>query len=62
MSISNALLATLRCPISGQPLLVRDDAPEYLYTQDGSYRYPLHDGIALLLADYGEALTLDEDA
>ncbi|UJF24308.1 hypothetical protein L0B52_08220 [Suttonella sp. R2A3] len=58
--MNKQLLATLRCPITGQSLVQRDAEPDFLYTADGAYRYPLENGIALLLAEYGEALSSQE--
>lgn len=54
--IDQNMVALLRCPLSGQPLKRSADG-QFLYCQDDSYRYPVKDGIAMLLAEHAEALT-----
>ncbi len=45
----------LRCPIDGQALTLSADG-RYLINQTGGRRYPIRDGIAMLLGENGEAL------
>lgn len=52
----DAIVALLRCPISGQPLRLHEDAETYLETADGAYRYPVDGGIALLLAEHAQSM------
>ena len=56
--MNNAIVALLRCPITGQPLTFHDDGGQqpYLQTRDGSYRYPVENGIAMLLAEDAQKL------
>ena len=49
--MNKAIIATLRCPISGQPLTFHDGEQPYLQSNDGSYRYPVVGGIAMLLPE-----------
>lgn len=55
--MNDSVLATLRCPVTGQPLTFHDGAEPYLQTTDGCYRYPVVDGIAMLLAE--DAIKMD---
>lgn len=49
--MNKSIIATLRCPISGQPLSFHDGDQPYLQTADGQYRYPVENGIAMLLPE-----------
>lgn len=52
-----ATVSLLRCPITGQALRF-ERAENCLYTLDHSRRYPIVDGIALLLPEHSEAIAL----
>lgn len=49
--MNEAVLAILRCPISGQTLTFHDGDAPYVQSSDGRYRYPVEHGIAMLVAD-----------
>ncbi|MBV7434827.1 hypothetical protein KRX19_07280 [Cardiobacteriaceae bacterium TAE3-ERU3] len=49
--MNKAVISALRCPITGQPLTFHDGEQPYLQTSDGSYRYPVQGGIAMLLPE-----------
>lgn len=49
--MNKSIIATLRCPISGQALSFHDGDQPYLETVDGQYRYPVENGIAMLLPE-----------
>lgn len=48
-ALSEAALALLRCPISGQAL--HRDGPASLRSADGTIAYPIVHGVPVLLAD-----------
>ncbi len=54
-TLSEDLLALLRCPESGQPLAIADDASSLL-TPDGKNRYPLVGGLPWLLPNPGNSI------
>lgn len=56
--LPNDVIALLRCPLDGQPLLQTEDG-KWLITQDGTRRYPIENGIAHLLAEYAQNLQAD---
>lgn len=45
----------LRCPIDGQDLTLSEDG-RYLINRAGGRRYPITDGIAMLLGENAESL------
>ncbi len=48
--IPEHVVALLRCPATGQPLrIVRSDGVVELVTPDGAHRYPILDGIPVLV-------------
>lgn len=52
--MNKSIIATLRCPVSGQPLNFHDGEQPYLQTADGQYRYPVENGIAMLLPEQAQ--------
>ena len=51
--MDNNLLALLRCPIDGNPLELSDDGA-YLINQAAQRRYPIENGIAMLLPEHAQ--------
>lgn len=60
-TVSGELLAMLRCPLSRAPLVLVDD---WLYSTDPSTRrrYPIRDGIPVMLMDESQEVSPDEFA
>ena len=52
--MNKTIISALRCPITGQPLTFHDGEQPYLQSSDGSYRYPVENGIAMLLAEQAQ--------
>lgn len=55
-SISPELLEILACPVDKKPVeLIKDDAgKEWLLNPRNGYRYPIEDGIPIMLIEEGE--------
>lgn len=51
------VLTMLRCPVTGSPLRQENDE---LVAEQGGRRYPIRDGIAILLPDAGRAVGCDD--
>lgn len=49
-----ATLRLLRCPATGRPLRLQERNGEaWLVSDDGAVRYPIEDGVPVLLAERG---------
>ena len=61
LSMRSELLEKLRCPMTGQRLLLADEILESnaqqhtLITEDGSKQYPIRDGIPRFVPEYNYA-------
>jgi len=59
VAIDPQVLEILVCPTTGQPLHIEGD---HLVSEDGQHRYPIRDGIALLLPKLGNEAASDGES